>query len=190
MSKYDMRICKCGRIHMIDNDKLNKALENNKDILLICGHCGNATIIGADIEPDYIDPSKNCYMMYSMDFSVNGDTSITPDIFIESKEHKAVQEIVYSHGIKVPMMTGEYATMYNCGKFADAWYPDFYHIRRPDITVEEIMDFIDKYNEDRHTVNMERFIFETPDDMLKIISHYLVNGLNWKGTKYENKWDK
>lgn len=26
--KYDMRICKCGRIHMVDEDKLEKELEN------------------------------------------------------------------------------------------------------------------------------------------------------------------
>ena len=26
--KYDARICKCGRIHMVDEDKLEKALEN------------------------------------------------------------------------------------------------------------------------------------------------------------------
>ena len=190
MSKYNMRICKCGRIHMIDNDKLDKALENNKDILLMCGHCGIATIIGADIEPDYLEPSKNCYMMYSMDFSVYDDKSITPDCFTENEEHKAIQEIVYSHGIKVPMMTGGYATMYSCGKFADTWYPDFYHIQRADVTVKEIMEFIDKYNKDRHTVNMDRFIAETPDDMLEEISHYLVDGLNWKGTKYENEWDR
>ena len=47
--KYNMRICKCGRIHMIDENKLEKALENNKHIFLICGGCRTATLIGAEI---------------------------------------------------------------------------------------------------------------------------------------------
>ena len=33
--KYDMRICKCGRIHMIPTEKIEKALEDNKNLLLI-----------------------------------------------------------------------------------------------------------------------------------------------------------
>ena len=53
MRKYDMRICKCGRIHMIEMDKLDEALHNNKNLLLICAGCGKATNIGADIEPDF-----------------------------------------------------------------------------------------------------------------------------------------
>ena len=49
--KYDMRICRCGRIHMIENKEIDKALEENKNLLLICGGCGQAILIGADIEP-------------------------------------------------------------------------------------------------------------------------------------------
>ena len=54
---------------MIDEDKLEKVLENNKNLLLICGGCGTATLIGADIEPDWNGPNKKCYMMYSGDLS-------------------------------------------------------------------------------------------------------------------------
>ena len=87
------------------------------------------------------------------------------------------------------MMTGMYATDYNNGRFSDRWYPDFYKIQRSDITVKEIMDFIDKYTNDRTTVNMNRFISETPEDMLEEISHYMIDGFNWKGTKWENEWN-
>ena len=48
-SKYDMRICKCGRIHMVPSERRNKALEVNKDLLLICGECGASTLIGGQI---------------------------------------------------------------------------------------------------------------------------------------------
>ena len=187
--KYDMRICKCGRIHMVDEDKLENALENNKNLLLICGGCGTATLIGADIEPDWDEPDKDCYMMYSCEFSSNENKSIATADFESTEHHKGIEEIVYSHGIKVPMMTGMYATDYNNGRFSDRWYPDFYKIQRSDVTVKEIMDFIDEYSHDRTTVNMDRFIRETPEDILEEISHYMIDGFNWKGTKWETEWN-
>ena len=184
-----MRICKCGRIHMVDEDKLENALENNKNLLLICGGCGTATLIGADIEPDWDEPNNDCYMMYSCEFSSYKDKSITASDFESTEHYKGIEEIIYSHGIKVPMMTGMYATDYANGRFSDRWYPAFYKIQRSGITVKEIMDFIDKYTNDRTTVNMNRFISETPEDMLEEISHYMIDGFNWKGTKWETEWN-
>lgn len=189
MNKYDMRICKCGRIHMIDNNKLNKALENNKNLLLICGGCGSATLIGANIEPDWYGTDEDCYTMYSTDFSSYEDKSITAVDFESTKHQKGIEEIIYSHGIKVPMMTGMYATDYCNGTFFDRWYPDFYKIQRKDVTVKEVMDFINEYNLNRRTVNMNRFINETPIDMLEEISHYMIDGFDWKGTKLESEWN-
>lgn len=189
MSKYDVRFCKCGRIHMIDNEKLEKILEDNKNLLLICAGCGDATLIGADIEPDWNEPNKDCYMMYSGDFSAYDDRTVTETDFESTEIKKGIKEIIYSHGIKVPMMTGQYATDYYNGRFSDRWYPDFYKIQKTDITVKEIMEFIDDYMHDRTTVNMKRFINETPDDMLEEISRYSVDGFNWKGTKWETEWN-
>lgn len=187
--KYDMRICKCGRIHMVNEQKLEKALKNNKNLLLVCGGCGYATLIGADVEPDWNESEKDCYMMYSSEFSSYENRSIVVADFESTEHHKGIEEIIYSHGIKVPMMTGMYATDYANGKFFDRWYPDFYKIQRSDITVKEIMDFIDEYTHNRTTVNMDKFIYETPEDMLEEISHYHIEGFNWKGTKWETEWD-
>lgn len=187
--KYDMRICKCGRIHMTQNSKLEKALENNKDLLLICGGCGRAILIGADIEPDWNEPGKDCYCMYSLDFSSSKDTTISKSDFESTEFKKGIEEIIYSQGIKVPMMTGQYASDCFDGRFSDRWYPDFYKIQRKDVTVNEIMSFIDDYNRDRTTVNMIRFIQDTPKDMLEVISQYNIVGFNWKGTKYETEWN-
>ena len=187
--KYDMRICKCGRIHMVDEDKLEKALENNKNLLLVCGGCGDATLIGADITPNWNDPNKDCYIMYSSEFSSYEDRSIVASDFESTEHHKGIEEIIYSHGRKVPMMTGMYATDYTNGIFSDILYPDFYKIQRSDITVKEIMDFINEYTHDRTTVNMDRFIRETPEDMLEEISHHSIEGFNWKGTKWETEWN-
>ena len=187
MSKYNMRICGCGRIHMVNNGKINNALEHDKDLLLICGGCGKATLIGANIEPDWNDLNRNCYDMYSYDFSRGEDHSITISNF-ESTNLKGIEEIFYSNGLKVPMMTGMYANHFSYGKFSDMIYPDFYKIRRKDVTVQEIMDFINEYSHDRTTVNMQRFINENPKDMLDEISGYYIESFDWRGTKWERKW--
>ena len=34
MSKYDVRICSCGRIHFVPNEMIDEAIENNKNLLL------------------------------------------------------------------------------------------------------------------------------------------------------------
>ena len=186
--KYDIRICKCGRIHAVSNKKIEKALENNKNFLLICAACGNAVLIGANVTPDWVDPSRDCYEMYAGSFSPYKDKTINEDTFKGNEKEKAVEEILYSHGFKVPMKTGQYATDYFNGRFSDRWYPDFYKIQRNDITAKEIMDFIDEYTHDRTTVSMNRFINETPDDVLEELSNYYIKGLDWKGTKFEKTW--
>lgn len=189
MRKHEIKICKCGRIHAIKNEKLNTVFKENKNLLLICGGCGLASLIGADTEPDYIHPEKEVYMMYTSDFSTT-DEIIDVSSFESDDHKKGIYEIFYSQGYKVPMMTGMYATDYFCGHFSDRWYPDFYHIQRKDITVKEIMEFIEKYNHDRTTVNMQRFINETPNEILEDVSCYLIDGFNWKDTIYEKEWDK
>ena len=188
--KYDLSICSCGRIHMIPEYKIDEAISKTKELLVICGGCGRAVKYGADVVPDLDNSDEDCYEMYSVDFSSYEDKVINTDTFKGNEKEKAVEEILYSHGIKVPMKTGQYATDYFNGRFSDRWYPDFYKIQRTDITVKEIMDFIDKYNHDRTTVNMDRFINETPDDILAELSTYYIDGLDWKGTKFEKEWYK
>lgn len=187
--KYDVRFCKCGRIHMIPVDKIDEAVKVDKNLLHICGGCGTATIIGADKEPDWDDPSKTIYNMYSHSLPIKEDgiKSISVSDFSESENYKAYSEILYSQGLRVPMMTGEYANSFSFGTFYDMWYPDWYKIERRGITVPEIMKFIENYKRDQRTVNMDRFIHETPDEYLEAISGYVVHGLDWKGTKWERE---
>lgn len=178
--KYDIRICSCGVIHAIPVEKVNKAIKHNKELILMCGSCGKAIRIGADEDMDY--DGNPCYMMYTRDFTYQQTESITKDSF------KDVEEIFYDIGYKVPMMTGQNATDYIFGHFSDRWYPDFYKIERNDITVPEIMKFIETYKKERCTVNMDRFINTTPDDVLEDLSSYLIEGLDWTGTKYERRF--
>ena len=190
MSKYELRICSCGRIHAIPEEKIVNAIEAEKDLLLICGGCGTATLIGADIVPDFDNPSEDCYEMYSKNFIHKNNKFINSDSFNGTDKEKAINEIYYDNGYKVPMMTGNYATDFGCNKFSDRWYPDFYKIERKDITVQEIMEFINEYRHNRTTINMSRFIYETPDEILEELSNCLIPAFNWKGTKFEKEWHK
>lgn len=184
--KYDVRFCKCGHIHLIPQERIDACLKEDKDFLLICGSCGTTTVIGADIEPDFDDPAKTCYNMYSRDKSE--ETCVLADKDgIKQSAYKLYGEIYYDKGISVPMMSGMNATSFFNSRFYDNWYPDFYRIQRPGVTIKEIMDFIKKYHRDRTTVNMQRFINEHTNEELEAISAYLIDGFDWTGTLYERK---
>ena len=189
MRKYDIRICKCGRIHAIPEEKIDNVLKYDKDFLLICGNCGKATLIGGNLEPDFYSDDM-VYNMYSIDFSSEKTTTITKDFFETNGSHKGIGEIYYSVGYPVHMKSGQFATDCYNGVFSDRWYPDFYKIQRSDITVPEVMEFIDKYQKDRTTVDMDKFIRYTPDDVLQELACYAIDAFNWKGTAYENVWNK
>lgn len=178
--KYDISICSCGVIHAILNEKIDKALDCQKPLLMVCGSCGAATLRGGDEDFDY--DGNPCYMMYRRDFTYNDNESINKDNIDQ------YSEVYYDKGYKVMMKTGNNATDYFNGKFSDRWYPDFYKIQRSDVTVEEIMKFIDQYNKDRSTVNMNFLISSVPDDVLEELSNYWIDGLDWSGTKYEKDW--
>lgn len=185
----EMKICKCGKIHLIPEEKIDNALEKNKNFIIICADCGHGFVIGADIESDWNEPEKICYMMYSFDLSNYQNKSITKDNFETTEEEKGIEEIYYSHGIKVPMMTGNYASDYFGERFYDWRYPDFYKIERNNTTEKEIVDFINKWEKDLGIVDMKRFVRENKEEDLKEISKYLIEGFNWKGTKFEREWD-
>lgn len=188
--KYYINFCNCGTIHAIDKDKLYEDLDKEKSTVLICANCGAATIIGADVilsNDEETGKEIKSFYMYQRDLSPCKDIEITSDTFQNknlSMDYPAAR-IIYSHGHKVPMKTGNYANNFFCGKFSDMIYPDFYKIQRKDITVDEIMSFINDFDKERTTVNMERFIKETPHDVLEEISVFYIKGLNWAGTEFD-----
>lgn len=193
MGKYEFRMCSCRRIHAIKKEKINKALKNNKNFLLICAGCGKASLIGADIAPDWYEPEKNCYYRYTTELSHDKDKTINDSDFISTKEQKGIEEILYSYGHEIPMMTGMYANgttvVEGSGKPCDNWFPDFWKIEREGITFAEISAFIEQWRKDRITVNMQRFISQTPEDVLEELSLHYYPCFDWSGTKYERKED-
>jgi len=180
MRKYDINVCKCGVIHAIPNEKIEKALKKQKPLLTICGNCGVASLRGGDEDVDF--DGNPCYMMYRRDFTYNDSESINKDNIDQ------YSEVYYDKGYKVMMNSGMYATDYENGRFSDRWYPEFYKIQRSDVTVDEIMEFIKKYHKDRSTVNMNQLISSIPDDVLEELSNYWIEGLDWAGTKYQKEW--
>ena len=186
--KYNMRICRCGHIHMVPEVKIDKAIENNKVLMVVCRNCGSVSYIGADEGYDEFE-HKKIYNMFSYE-GKNKTFSIGQECFITDGESggRPINEILFSVGLKVPMMSGEFAAQYFCDTFYDNWYPNFDKLMKPDITTSEIQEFVDTFHKERSTVNMEQFIRDTPDEYLREISGYLVRAFNWKGTKYEREW--
>lgn len=187
----ELRICSCGRLHFIDEDIIGTALEQDMNVLLICGSCGRATIIGADKEPDIWgeDPDEICYNMYSCD--IHEDMKeFEASSFDSTERTKGFYKIVYSKGKGVPMMSGMYAQACDANGFHENWFPDFWKIERNDVTVAEIMQFIADWRKDRSTVAMNRLLHELTDEEAELLSHYYIRGLDWSGTKYAKEWHK
>lgn len=147
---YNMKICHCGRIHMVPMNKLDNAVDNDKDLLVICGNCGAMTIMGADVQSDG-------NYMYSHDIKAYDDNvSITSEIFTQGFDvSKPISEIFYDRGLKLPMMTGNYADIYGCGNFYDT------HSNNP---------------VNASTIHFRRFVRENKDklDQLKELSYYVI----------------
>lgn len=192
--KYDIRICSCGRIHFVLNSEIDAALEADKELWLVCGGCGRTTRIGAYIEHDWTsdDPNKMIYNMYSFEYGEHKDYELTIDSFAATDNHKGIYKVLHSVGERPVMMTGMHATHYfaPAGRFEDNWYPDFWKIQRTDITKDEILQFIKDWEKDHVTVNMNQLLRMLDEDKLEALSAYMINGLNWVGTKYEREWHK
>lgn len=86
--------CKCGHIHVVSDEQINKAIESNKDHLLICAACGATYAIGAD----YMGSEEGYYMHR---YKLNEGEIMSPDNIKER-----FSEVVYSKGYAVPMMNG------------------------------------------------------------------------------------
>lgn len=182
-SNLRLRICSCGRLHFYDDDRINQAITNNKEVLFICGGCGRATRIGADDWTGYYDNDEPCFAMYQQD--VEKEISWTADAFADDEHRKAFTEIIYSPGKKVMMMTGYYAKAYGNNEFEDIWYPDFWKLEKPNLTIEEVMNFINENRTKRKQVNINSLLRDlTEEEAMLLYNSYGIKGIDWSTTKY------
>lgn len=166
MKKYDVRFCNCGRVHFIDDKKVWKAIQNGKQVLVVCNNCGNSFLIGANKSID--EDGNDCYMMYS--YSMRDTKVDTPD------ELDKIDSIIFTAGEQIRMMTGGEAT-YHGDYFID------WDTKKPDDVSEE------KWGEMRKSVNTQHTInWIKDDDKLKEMSQYAVK-IDWTNTKYQSKYE-
>lgn len=167
--------CKCGHIHVVSEEQIDKAIASNKDHLLICASCGASYAIGAD----YAGPDEGYYMHRY---------ELTEEVMSPDSIKERFSEVVYSKGYEVPMMSGYSANYYFNGRFSDERAVTTNEIKhrmiRDRIQFEEAFERI---NKDRHTVNMNLFIRRTPDSVLNQLCSYHIEGFDWSGTKYNKE---
>lgn len=184
--RKEIRICKCGHIHIFDETKIDNALQQDKEFILICADCGTAYRIGADREDgEWMgEPGKTFFNMYTTD--LHGTTSITAENFNDAENHKPYSEILYNKGIDVPMMSGMNATNWDGRHFDDTWYPDFlqelYDART---TIDDIRKKHEQWQKDRITVNINWMIRGLNNDTAIVLAQAGIPGLDFTGTKYE-----
>ena len=181
--KYDyvMKICNCGRIHMIPQSKLDSIFEKKKSLMLICSNCGENTIISGE----KIEDGKSEYLMSESSY-VDTDIIINALDFSDTPEdnRKSLEEIYYSRGIAVPMKSGGCATEYVNGVFKDDRSVVLDCLLEL-VTLKDVKDFIKIYEQISTTVDMKSFISSTPDYLLEEISKHYIKSFNWSGTKWK-----
>lgn len=179
--KFDMHVCRCGRLHFVKNEDINLALNANKELLLVCGRCGEATAIGAN--RTYEDENKECFMMYS--HSAQESFVIDAESFLNTKAKKGYSKVIYDMGVPVPMMTG-YNANSHCGDFFyDTTAPEWWKIQRRGITVEEIQKFISDFQKASMTVNMPLLLRNLTEEQAECASCYAISAFDWSGTPYQ-----
>ena len=197
-TKYYMTVCKCGRIHMFDCNKVMTSIFDDKDILLVCKNCCTRTLIGASKKFNDVD-KKFVYGVYTYDeedISHNLD-EITKDTFdtitCSSTNtdtityQKGISEIIFSDGIKVPMKTGNYADEFVCGYFFDNTGLSFYEVMKDSMSTKDMIEREEEWKTNSGTVDMERFIKETPEPYLTEISQSGIPAFHWEGFNADSK---
>jgi hypothetical protein len=176
-----LKICSCGRLHFYDQNRVDEAITNNKEVIFVCG-CGRITKWGASEEFDYFGDGKMCYNVYSEE--IKSPTTWNSKTFTETDGKKAISEIIYSPGKKVMMKTGYYASAYVNDEFEDMLYPDFWKIEKNNITPNEVLNWIEEHRRDRKTVNMNWLLRElTEEEAMLLHSSYYIKAFDWSKTK-------
>ena len=160
MGKYTVRFCNCGRVHFIENEKLDNVLESGKSALHICNHCGSVTEIWLE------DNGDGSYNFCSVELK---------DQIIDDLSKYGI--INMSLGERVVMMTGSEAT----ANFTE--FVDFESVNEKGISNEE-------FEKMRRTVNTKATINMIRDkEKCEALSCYCTN-INWLGTEFEKEWHK
>lgn len=172
MNEYSCYFTRDGRVVFILNKDIDKAIDTEKELLVVTTHCGDAFTIGANKRYDEFDNKDYYYDMYSYYF--HNDTISNPEKFAK---------IIFTEGEKIYMKSGKEATDYFNGCYVD--YDDY---KLNDLYLGKISI---PQNAPCKTVDMERTInyFEQyvkdGEEKLRCMSCCAISAFNWAGTKYE-----
>ena len=181
MEKFEVRICRCGHIHLFSEAAISAAFAQNKKFVIVCGSCGCVTVLGAN---SYIDEHGNkIYDCYSYD----ADTTYEANMAIHSSD--AV--INYRRGMEIPMMSGHSANQFFRGRFYDNSSPRFDELLdlRSKIDRKAVEAFVQQYETDRASVDMKQLIRDNTPEVLEALSKLSIEQFNWVSTPYEQKSD-
>lgn len=189
MKNLDMKICNCGRIHFYSNSLLDKILDDEKELVIICSNCGDTIHIGANKEIDMYAENDDegehyCYNMYAY---IQKNEVITKESFNKrlnsEKGHSTIGQIIVDEGVGVPMETGYNASYRTPDGFAD--YNSHFELTKKYETVEEITKAMEEYDNKRHQVRMDELIKRLDDAEAETLSKYYIKDLDWTGTKWQ-----
>lgn len=170
-AKYDVRFFPNGRIVFVPWEDIYNAIDNNKEVLVICNAWsgGYAIAIGANKVPaSWYDPSAEPgeidLEMYSYDIR---DTEFTSEEF--SKFHK----VIVSSGTMVRMKTGDQANSCQGSSFADfdTSYENFRQSLRYNNETKEEFEKLRFQIDFKATANFMRHC-EDYNEKLRSLNHY------------------
>lgn len=161
--KYEVKFCSCGSIHFIKWCDIEKASEDGTEIIHICGRCGNGTALGTD---DYFD-GKALYQR-----SVPEQFELCGDFKWQGESTRGIHKVIYSKGIRVPMMTGGFADAH----YGDTWFDtsnpmDSYKIQALH-SYEEVVKYCSDWERRARTVNKVAFSKALTDEQKEVLKGY------------------
>lgn len=102
MNKYNVKFCRCGRVHFIEWESLEETCDyEDKSALVVCSNCGNV----------YLKWLSDC-----MEGKAWNSITIREEIFDEKSN---IGKIIVSPGESIYMKTGKEATSMAGGRFID-----------------------------------------------------------------------
>lgn len=156
--KYEAWFCRCGRIHLMNNDKYDWLAEDfkNRKIIRVCQNCGTTrqTWLDECFIDDVDDPRPS--------FTVCGSDLKECEFLGDSNT-----QFIFSNGIRVPLLSGAYAEHHG----ASLWYDDN---GRCEVWTDRLIQ------------NIQREFKDEAEEVLNSISGYVV-GINWEGTPYSHE---
>lgn len=159
MKRYSVRFCSCGHIHLMPMEYLSWIQEdaNNRSIIQVCQSCGATyeTWLGS----------------YDDGFMVCG----TDKSNFEVSENSPTK-ILFSKGIRVPIIDSEGRIFDATSHFGNSWYAEDW----------ENNYFCGEVDTNTLIDRVSSAFKEDADDILRSIAGY-VSGINWSGTKYNVK---